>query len=112
MRTTGAEHLRDLGHEMPHAGDGAGALPLPRTAPRLDALVTGVGLPGELNGRQVADAAREARPGLPVLFITGYAGDALDERLAPGMEVTGRPFTLEALAARVRPMTDGRRPAN
>jgi DNA-binding response OmpR family regulator len=67
----------------------------------LDLLVTDVGLPG-LNGRQLADAARERRPNLPVLLITGYAGAALtDWQLAPGMEVMGKPFELDALAARV-----------
>ena len=79
-----------------------------RIAPRLNVLVTDVGLPGGLNGRQVADAVREVLPGLPVLFTTGYAGDALARCLAPGMEVIGKPFTLDALAARVRRMTKGR----
>lgn len=68
--------------------------------------MTDVGLPGGLNGRQVADAARERRPGLPVLFITGYAGSALEGLLAPGMEVIGKPFALDALAARVRAMLE------
>ena len=101
VRAVAAEHLRDLGYEVIEAEDGSAALRLLRAAPRLDVLVTDVGLPAGLNGRQVADAAREVRPDLPVLFITGYAGDALEDRLAPGMEVIGKPFTLDALAARV-----------
>jgi len=73
---------------------------LARTS-HVDLLVTDVGLPNGLNGRQVADAARERRQGLPVLLITGYAGSALENQLAPGMQVIGKPFTLEMLAARI-----------
>ena len=54
----------------------------------------------------MADAARERRPGLPVLFITGYAGDILEGQLAPGMAVIGKPFTLDALAVQVRAMLE------
>ncbi|MGI4954570.1 MAG: PAS domain S-box protein, partial [Janthinobacterium lividum] len=111
VRAFVAERLRELGYAVLEAEDGAAALRLLRIAPRLDILVTDVGLPGGLNGRQVADAVREALPGLPVLFTTGYAGEALAESLAPGMEVMGKPFTLDALAARVRRMADGRPPA-
>jgi len=77
-----------------------------QTAARVDMLVTDVGLPGGMNGRQVADAAREGRPGLPALFITGYAGRALEGQLAPGMEVIGKPFALDALTAKVRAMLE------
>ena len=63
--------------------------------------MTDVGLPG-LNGRQLADAARAAMPALPVLFITGYAGTALDSiRLADGIEILRKPFGLDELTARV-----------
>jgi len=68
---------------------------------RIDLLVTDLGLPNGSNGRLVADAARERRPDLPVLFITGYAGSALERQLAPGMQVIGKPFMLETLAAQV-----------
>jgi len=71
---------------------------------RVDVLVTDVGLPGGLNGRQVADAAREHRPGLPVLFTTGYSGSILAGLLAPGMEVIGKPFTFDALATKMQAM--------
>jgi CheY-like chemotaxis protein len=66
----------------------------------VDLLVTDVGLPG-LNGRQLADAARERRPTLPVLFITGYAGTALDEDFPLGMAVFTKPVSLNALVAKV-----------
>ncbi len=105
VRTTTAEHLRDLGYQVLEAADGAAVPRLLRSCGgRVDLLVTDVGLPGGMNGRQVADALRERHPGLPVLFITGYAGGALDGQLAPGMEVMGKPFALDALAAKVRGM--------
>jgi DNA-binding response OmpR family regulator len=71
---------------------------------RLDLLVTDVGLPGGMNGRQVADAARIARPGLKVLFITGYAENAAlsHGHLDPGMHVLTKPFTMESLGSRIR----------
>jgi len=106
VRAVAAEHLRELGYTVLEVGDGAAALRLLRLGARVDVLVTDVGLPGGLNGRQVADAVRERRPGLPVLFITGYADGALDSQLAPGMEVIGKPFALDALATRVRAMLE------
>jgi len=73
---------------------------------RVDLLVTDVGLPGGMNGRQVADAARALRPGLQVLFITGYADNAAvgNGHLERGMQVMTKPFTMVALAAKVRAM--------
>jgi CheY-like chemotaxis protein len=106
VRAVAAEHLRELGYTVMEVTDGAAALRLLRLGARVDVLVTDVGLPGGLNGRQVADAARERRPGLPVLFITGYADGALDSQLAQGMEVIGKPFALDALATRVQAMLE------
>jgi DNA-binding response OmpR family regulator len=59
-----------------------------------------------MNGRQVADHARERRPDLKVLFITGYAENAAITQgfLAPGMELMTKPFAMDALAARIRDM--------
>ncbi len=106
VRAVVAERLRELGYMVLEAGDGSAALPLLRSEARVDLLVTDVGLPGGLNGRQIADAARERWPGLSVLFITGYAGGALEGQLAPGMQVIGKPFALDALAAKVRMMLE------
>jgi CheY-like chemotaxis protein len=94
--------IRDAGRRA------AGVRRLPRLSPatgqaglrhlqsdaRIDLLLTDVGLPGGLNGRQVADAGRVSRPELKVLFITGYAdGSAVgDSLLEPGMEVVTKPF--------------------
>ena len=106
VRAATAEHLRDLGFAVLEAEDGAAALGVLRSGHPVDLLVTDVGLPGGMNGRQVADAARERLPGLPTLFITGYAGSVLHDQLALGMDVIGKPFSLDALAARVRTMLD------
>ena len=76
---------------------------------RIDLLVTDVGLPGGINGRQVADAARVTRPNLKVLFITGYAENAVVSHghLDPGMHVVTKPFAMEALASRIKDLISG-----
>ncbi len=104
VRALVAERLRELGYQVLAVPDGPAALQSLHADAPVNLLVTDVGLPGGLNGRQVADAAREGRPHLPVLFMTGYAGEALDGGLAPGMQVIGKPFVLDALAAQVRTM--------
>jgi CheY-like chemotaxis protein len=98
------EVLEDLGYTAIEAPDGAAGLKLLQSGIRIDLLVTDVGLPGGMNGRQVADAARVMRPGLKVLFITGYAENAAlrHGHLAPGMHIMTKPFALEALANRIR----------
>jgi CheY-like chemotaxis protein len=110
VRGFAAEALRDLGYRVLEAGDGPAGLAALRKAlgetlgKGVDLLVTDVGLPNGLNGRQLADAARALVPDLPVLLITGYAGDAISGqgRLAPGMEVLRKPFDLDTLATRVQ----------
>ena len=97
IRRLAAEALRDDGYAVLEAADGEAALRILRSGKRIDLLVTDVGLPG-LNGRQLAEAARESRPGLPVLMITGYAGAMpIDLVLPAGMQVLAKPFALEAL---------------
>jgi len=73
---------------------------------RVDLLVSDVGLPAGLNGRQLADAARVHRPRLKVLFITGYAENAAlgNGVLDPGMQVLTKPFALDVLASKIRAM--------
>jgi CheY-like chemotaxis protein len=109
VRSTVAATLRDLGYQVLEAGNGPMALQALEVGGQtpVDLLVTDVGLPGGLNGRQVADAARATKPDLPVLFITGYAGAILEGQLAPGMVMIGKPFTLEAVAAKVKSMIEG-----
>jgi PAS domain S-box-containing protein len=96
--------LIDNGYVPLEAPDGATALKLLQSNMRIDLLVTDVGLPGGMNGRQLADAARVSRPDLKVLFITGYAENAVvgNGHLAPGMQVLTKPFEMEALGARIR----------
>jgi CheY-like chemotaxis protein len=106
VRAQIVEVLSDLGCRVVQAQDGPSGLRMVQSLERLDMLVTDVGMPG-LNGRQLADAARESRPGLPVLLITGYAGTALEDRALPqGIEVMRKPFALDALAARVGAMLE------
>ena len=77
-----------------------------QSSQRVDLLVTDIGLPG-LNGRQLADGARVRRPNLKVLFMTGYAEIAAGKSfLETGMEIITKPFTDEALAAKIREMIE------
>jgi PAS domain S-box-containing protein len=97
------EVLRDLGYACIEATDGQTAVPILTSDVRLDLMITDVGLPG-INGRKLAEIARENRPDLRVLFVTGYSeyvtgGEAF---LAPGMEMVTKPFTLDALAFKIR----------
>ena len=108
VRVITSEWLRDLGYHILEAEDGPTALDVLTRTDHLDLLVTDVGLPNGLNGRQVADAARERRPDLPVLFITGYAGSVLENQLEPGMQVIRKPFALDELAARIAAMLEQR----
>ncbi|WP_066699485.1 ATP-binding protein [Sphingobium amiense] len=103
VRMLVCDALTDLGYHCLEAGDGPSGLRILESAGRVDMLVTDVGLPGGLNGRQVADAARTMRPGLRVLFITGYAENAVlnHGHIEPGMEVLTKPFAVDELRRRV-----------
>ena len=104
IRMLVTEILEDLGYTAIEAADGASGLKVLRSDARIDLLVTDVGLPGGLNGRQMADAARMVRPELKVLFITGYAENAVlnHGHLDPGMHVLIKPFAMEALAKQIK----------
>jgi PAS domain S-box-containing protein len=97
------ELLGDLGYRTLQADDGARGIQLLQSSARIDLLVTDIGLPG-LNGRQVADAGRALRPGLRVLFMTGYAENAAHATgfLEPGMAMVTKPFAIDVLTSRVR----------
>jgi PAS domain S-box-containing protein len=99
------EMLHDAGYRVLEAVDGPSGLGILRRDVRIDLLVTDVGLPG-MNGRQLADQARETRPELKILFITGYAESAAIAKgfLQPGMEMITKPFDLDNLSRRVREM--------
>ncbi|WP_063683851.1 ATP-binding protein [Bradyrhizobium stylosanthis] len=98
--------LEELGFSVLEAHDGPTGLKIMQSDATIDLLVTDVGLPGGMNGRQLADAARTTRPALKVLFITGYAENAIigNGQLSPGMQVLTKPFVVEALASRVLDM--------
>ncbi|CAO4136904.1 PAS domain S-box protein [Methylorubrum extorquens] len=104
VRMLVTEVLEDLGYTAIEAADGPSGLKVLQSDVRIDLLVTDVGLPGGMNGRQVADAGRVTRPGLKVLFITGYAENAVlgNGHLEPGMQVLTKPFVMETLASRIK----------
>lgn len=98
--------LHELDYTVIEAGDSVAGMKILQSDVRIDLLVSDVGLPGGMNGRQMADAARQSRPDLKVLFITGYAESSTvrDGHLDQGMSVMSKPFPVELLAARVREM--------
>ena len=99
-----ADVLGELGYTVIEAADSAAGLKLLRSDVHIDLLVTDVGLPGGMNGRQMAEAGMELRPGLKTLFITGYAENAVMGygQLGAGMGVLTKPFAVEVLGGRVR----------
>uniref|UniRef100_UPI0035C978C2 PAS domain-containing hybrid sensor histidine kinase/response regulator n=1 Tax=uncultured Sphingomonas sp. TaxID=158754 RepID=UPI0035C978C2 len=100
------EVLDELGYTVIGAADGAAGLKVLQSGSKIDLLITDVGLPNGMNGRQVADAARSLRPDLKVLFITGYAENAAvgNGHLERGMELLTKPFSLDDLTRKVRSM--------
>src|SRR6202012_5131876 len=104
MLVTGV--LEELRYAAIEAADTISGMKVLRSDVRIDLLITDVGLPGGMNGRQMADAGRLVRPDLKVLFITGAAENAIlsGGRLGPGMAVLTKPFPIETMAARIRSM--------
>jgi len=101
------EVLEELGYRVLPAPDDKSALTYLRSAQRIDLLVSDFGLPG-LNGRQLAEVARELRPDLRVLIVTGYAPDAQvrGEFLGPGMDMLAKPFNIDELGFKVRQLIE------
>ncbi len=99
------EVLEELGYQLIQASDAQSALGLLERHAPLDLLLTDVGLPG-MNGRQLADAARQRQPGLKVLFATGYAEGAelRDGYLGKDMDMIAKPFSFESLASKLKAM--------
>jgi CheY-like chemotaxis protein len=96
--------LRELGYAAIEAADGSAGLKILRSAARIDLLITDIGLPGGMDGGQVAEEARKLRPAIRVLFITGFAEKAVlsHGHIEAGMSVLTKPFAMEALASRVK----------
>ena len=106
VRMLVVEVLRDLGYAALEAADARSGLLHLEASGRIDLLITDVGLPGGMNGRQLADAARVRRAGLKVLFITGFAESAAvgNGSMEAGMEVMTKPFAVDALANKIQAM--------
>lgn len=102
------ETLQEAGYTALEADDGPSGLRILQSDARIDLLITDVGLPGGMNGRQVADAARVTRPDLKVLFITGFAENAAvgNGHLEAGMEVITKPFVMTDLADKIADMIE------
>jgi PAS domain S-box-containing protein len=108
VRMMVTELLGELGYRVLEAASGPAALSVMEEVPQIDLLVTDVGLPG-MNGRQLAEHARQQRPALKVLFITGYAEKAAlrSDFVGEGMDLITKPFAVDHLAAKIREMIEG-----
>ncbi len=111
VRTYSCDTLSELGYDVLAAETGAAGLRLLDEHPGICVLFTDVGLPGGMNGRQLAEEARRRRPDLKVLFTTGYARNAIvhDGRLDAGVELITKPYTQAALAEKLRDIIDAKR---
>jgi CheY-like chemotaxis protein len=102
VRSQIAQTIEQMGFTILLADDGPSGLKAVQSCKQLDLLITDVGLPG-VSGRQVAEAARTAQPSLPILFVTGYAGNALEAfNVTESIAVLRKPFTLDELTSTVR----------
>jgi nitrogen-specific signal transduction histidine kinase/ActR/RegA family two-component response regulator len=103
LRLLLAETLKEAGYTIIEAADGYEGLKILQSSEHIDLLISDVGLPGNMNGRQMADAARVVRPDLKVIFITGYAEHAAmgKDALSPGMQVMTKPFALDTFTAKI-----------
>ena len=108
VRELNAATLRELNYAVIEAEDGPKALQIIEVVPNIRMLFTDVGLPGGMNGRQLAEAALRVRPHLRILFTTGYARNAIVHhgRLDPGIELISKPFSGAALATKIRELLD------
>ena len=109
IRMLVSDTLAELGYQAIEAADAATGLKLLESDIAIDLLITDVGLPGGMNGKQMADVARLRRPDLKVMFITGYTENAAisNRRLERGMHVLSKPFAMEKLATRIRTIIEG-----
>ena len=110
VRTYSTDSLRELGYQIIEAANARNALQILDEHPEVSVLFTDVGLPGGMNGRQLAEEARKRHPTLKVLFTTGYARNAIvhEGRLDPGVELLPKPFTQAALGEKLRDILDAK----
>ena len=106
VREFAVSACRELGCTVHQAGSGAEALAVLEANADVALLFTDIGLPGGMNGRQLADAAVMRRPELKVLFTTGYTANAIVHHgmLDPGVNFIGKPFSIAALGAKIKGM--------
>jgi len=109
VRMLMVEVVEEAGYTALEASDGPSGLKILESDAKIDLLITDVGLPGGMNGRQVADAARLVRPDLKILFVTGYAENAAvgNGQLEAGMEVITKPFVMTELANKITELIEG-----
>ena len=108
VRNYTVSSLRELGYVVCEASDAGSALDILQLDADIALLFTDLGLPGEIDGKNLADQAQSARPSLRILITTAYAGHALvhEGRLDPGVKLLNKPFSFVALAARIRELLD------
>jgi len=109
VRLMATEMLGELGYSTIEAADAATALRQLAAHPNVTILFTDLGLPGGMNGRQLADEARRQHAGLKVLYTSGYPRNTIVHhgRLDPGVALLMKPFTYRDLAAKLRSILDG-----
>ncbi|ATY31121.1 hybrid sensor histidine kinase/response regulator [Sphingomonas psychrotolerans] len=107
VRQFSVDALTELGYQVLEADGAAAALRLLDAHPEIALMFTDVVMP-EVNGAKLAEEARRRRPDLRVLFTTGYTRNAVVHNgvLDPGVEMIGKPYTIEELAAKVRDVLD------
>lgn len=100
--------LTELGYRVLAASSGSAALEVLEREGSVDLLFTDVIMPGGMNGRELADEAMRRRPGLRVLFVTGYSRNAIIHhgRLDPGVHLISKPFARDQLSAKLRELLD------
>ena len=100
--------LGELGYQVESASTGGEALKILRDDQEFDLMLTDVVLPGGMTGRELADEAARRRPGMKVIFMTGYAGNAIVHygRIQKGLHLISKPFTFSQLGAKVRKVLD------
>ncbi len=110
VRMLVGDTLAELGYQAIEAADATSGLKVLESDVKIDLLISDIGLPGGMNGKQMADKARLRRPDLKILFITGYAENAAvaNGHLEPGMQVMSKPFPMDKLAARIRSIIEER----
>jgi CheY-like chemotaxis protein len=104
VRASAVGMLRDLGYTCLHASDGAAALEVLKSGAKIDLLFTDVVMPGPVKSRDMAREAVKLRPGLPVLFTSGYTENAIvhQGRLDEGVQLISKPYARDDLARKIR----------